>query len=819
MKPSSTADDVRILSDISGDTKGFSAGFNSAGRIQIWNACESWQFVTTSSIASNVWTHLALVRNGTTITAFVNGQQELTITCSHQMTNIGLGANFILVHGTKYVGLLDEVRFWNTARTQSEIQLNRLRTIDASTSGLAAYYRFDEGNASGTNTGVSSLFDVSSNAKHGSLIAFGLSGSSSNWVSSDVFNTWTGATNTAWNNTGNWGRGSVPTSSENLYIPSSSEASNQPILDGSYTVGNLCNLGSIEIGSNSLTLNGSYLGTGTLKGSSSSNLTLSTHVGTLYFDQTILGTTNLIQHLVIGSGSNVSFTLGNALNIAPTGSVTFHASGSKTLTTTGQTFTLKSSASGTAYIGNTNGATITGNLSVERYLPATGRKFRFLSSPVVGATSSQWRNCGDNTAGMGIHITGTGSGFDASSTNSPSAFSYDEPNAGSGTGTTTDAGWTAFADGNNTALTNGKGYRVLVRGDRTLSLTAVPAPSANITTIKVTGTYPTSPVTINTTKTGVNANSGYNLVGNPYPSAIDWDAVSKTNVSATYYVYDPSSSSYVSWNGSIGNATRYIASSQAFFVLKTAASGSITVNESHKTTNAGGSLYKAPLENMLRVALKYDAGNRDELFVHFREDATEGQDNFDAPKLVNSAVNIATVGVDDKRYNINCLPTLETDREVAMSVLGSVASKYSLVFNDVSSFKSHDVYLVDNYLSTRTKVIDGFSYPVEITGDSATVKDGRFKLQFLNAATGNENLDITQGRVIVFPNPVLNVLNIDLNGHKNSSFIVFNQLGEKAAFGDFKESKCVLNTENFANGVYFLKISTDGGTQTIKFVK
>ena len=52
-----------------------------------------------------------------------------------------------------------------------------------SSSGLVAYYNFDDGTAAGTNT-VTTLFDQTSNAYNGTLNNFALSGTVSNWVES-----------------------------------------------------------------------------------------------------------------------------------------------------------------------------------------------------------------------------------------------------------------------------------------------------------------------------------------------------------------------------------------------------------------------------------------------------------------------------------------------------------------------------------------------------------------------------------------------------------------------------------------------------------
>ncbi|MFC2107731.1 hypothetical protein ACFLRY_05300, partial [Bacteroidota bacterium] len=51
--------------------------------------------------------------------------------------------------------------------------------------------------------------------------------------------------------------------------------------------------------------------------------------------------------------------------------------------------------------------------------------------------------------------------------------------------------------------------------------------------------------------------SGYNLIGNPYPSSIDWDEGSwiKTNIDASIAIWSDDNGGYIYWNGSIGNIT------------------------------------------------------------------------------------------------------------------------------------------------------------------------------------------------------------------------------------------------------------------------
>jgi Leucine-rich repeat (LRR) protein len=98
------------------------------------------------------------------------------------MTNLALGAPFLFLYGGYYSGLMDEVRIWNIARTQGEIQTDMHFSGCGDVVGLLAYYPFNQGIAGGVNTGITTLNDVTPNTNNGTLINFTLSGSTSNWI-------------------------------------------------------------------------------------------------------------------------------------------------------------------------------------------------------------------------------------------------------------------------------------------------------------------------------------------------------------------------------------------------------------------------------------------------------------------------------------------------------------------------------------------------------------------------------------------------------------------------------------------------------------
>jgi len=72
----------------------------------------------------------------------------------------------------------------------------------------------------------------------------------------------------------------------------------------------------------------------------------------------------------------------------------------------------------------------------------------------------------------------------------------------------------------------------------------------------------------------------------------------------------------------------------------------------------------------------------------------------------------------------------------------------------------------------------------------------------------------------LFPNPSDGLLNIDFPCVQERSFIVFDAMGRRiVAFYDISEEKYKFNFSDFASGIYFVRIITDGHISTEKWVK
>lgn len=105
--------------------------------------------VTTPWVYNGQWIHIAGVADATGLTLYVNGQNMGTVAAtSSYFANpnaLFAVAGNVLNGGTTYIGSMDEIRVWDDARTQAEIQNNMYNCISAGSANLLAYFQFNEG--------------------------------------------------------------------------------------------------------------------------------------------------------------------------------------------------------------------------------------------------------------------------------------------------------------------------------------------------------------------------------------------------------------------------------------------------------------------------------------------------------------------------------------------------------------------------------------------------------------------------------------------------------------------------------------------------
>ncbi|MCU4177880.1 LamG-like jellyroll fold domain-containing protein, partial [Carboxylicivirga sp. N1Y90] len=101
---------------------------------------------------SSQWVHVAATGNASSLNLYLNGVLSATASTSgihvSNPVNSFMLADGILQdvgNGNPFIGRFDELRIWNTCRTQTEIEQYLYQTTPTASSGLSAYYQFNEG--------------------------------------------------------------------------------------------------------------------------------------------------------------------------------------------------------------------------------------------------------------------------------------------------------------------------------------------------------------------------------------------------------------------------------------------------------------------------------------------------------------------------------------------------------------------------------------------------------------------------------------------------------------------------------------------------
>lgn len=377
-------------------------------------------------------------------------------------------------------------------------------------------------------------------------------------------------------------------------------------------------------------------------------------------------------------------------------------------------------------------AQITGNVRIQRFMslegPANTRIYRYISSPLQDGAVVDIQG--------EIPVTGTFTGASVCQgcvSSSQSMFAYTES-------TVTDSnhdGATNLNDGfidfpetdNKEILAPGRGYVFYVRGD------ILPSALWDVSGVATQGNT-TLPVTF--TSSGIAGNDGWNLVGNPYPSTIDWNAASgwtKNNLDASIYFTDNGGvvPVFATWNGVTGTngGSRYIAIGQAFWVKANADTPALTATENVKTPGIQTTFFREiTVDNLLRIAL-VKGTSRDEVVVHFRPDATNEFDTHaDSWKMENQYFNLSAL-VKSQKLSINSLPDLRCAASVDLLIERTTPGNYQLDFSSLDSFiKPTTITLLDRFTKDTLDINNVNTYNFTITQDPASQGSGRFTVQF-----------------------------------------------------------------------------------------
>ncbi|RYE19276.1 MAG: lamin tail domain-containing protein, partial [Sphingobacteriales bacterium] len=473
--------------------------------------------------------------------------------------------------------------------------------------------------------------------------------------------------------------------------------------------------------------------------------------------QNITGTGSMhLEHVDIAN----SGTAGNGVDVQRSfsipGILSFMA-GTPKLRLSSGLVTLSSSAERTAQVAAVPHAAAisygTGMFEVERYLPAV-KAWRFLAAPVTTASSPtirmSWQEGLAGIPDFGTQITGpqgTAAGFDGASP-APAMKWYDMTSNTYKPVNRTD-----------TVIANPAGYMVFVRGDRNVNTTA----AVSATNLRIRGQIHTQQQTFTINRDAVQS------LGNPYPSAISFDAIanhpSNSSLQRSYTAWDP----YLNMpNGnSVGgyqtitdisgvyeavpagtlyysDALSYpnIESGQAVYIknASTTAVLSGVITEQMKATGsrlAGRSAATLTDRQFIRSSVYNAAGTIvDGNLLALDDELEDSIDVYDAAKFTNAAENFG-LRRHGKRLAVEARGRLRENDTIFYHMLNMKEQAYRLkiVPRNLISTNLQAIF-IDKFLRTAMPLNLGDTnfIPVVITAAAASKAADRFMIVFKSMA-------------------------------------------------------------------------------------
>jgi hypothetical protein len=596
---------------------------------------------------------------------------------------------------------------------------------------------------------------------------------------------------------------------------------------------------TLHIGSNQLTISGAVSGLGSFSLTDSSEVIIN---GVTNNFRCLNGANTLKNLTILANGS---LTLADTLQVGPNGQLVL---GNNAQLETGGFLVLRSNELGSARIAPVPAsASINGKVTIERFVKGGPgkRKYRYLSVPLLNSANfaNGWQKqihiTGSGTGGTLCSASNVGSfnsnGFDLSYTNLPSVFTFEEslaiPSASVGGSSVFTNAWKSIQSTTDTMIC-GKGYNVFVRGNRNqgCSLLTQPNTIPEDVILKATGFVKTGDFTFSLSYNPSNGD-GWNLLGNPYPSEIDWDAATgwtKSMVGNTIYVYNPSQQNFAAYNsssGGVNGGAKYIPSGTAFFVKATGtiAQGlNLSCTEMVKSTNGFSPLLKQHKLKKIVISVNDNKGLSDECILSFSLNATDEFDHAtDILKWKNPGnLNIYSLTPSGQSCAINqskLISDLE-EKNIPLGVFVPDTGGFQICFESAGLPYFYEVKLLDKYLQKEHPITDQNQCMFfGVNADSSSFGLNRFSIKIANKrphSSGLESANATQEKFVVYPNPFQNIL--EWNGTTEASIGLIDMSGKIMLQRDVLQTG-KLNLSELSDGVYILKVQFKSGQ--IKFIK
>jgi len=297
---------------------------------------------------------------------------------------------------------------------------------------------------------------------------------------------------------------------------------------------------------------------------------------------------------------------------------------------------------------------------------------------------------------------------------------------------------------------------------------------------------------------------GWNLMGNPYPSAIDWSLASKSHFQEVWaHIYDPiygGGGGYVAINSTI-------APNQGFFVLANPGANGQTFSFTNSLRLHGGNFLKTETQQQQMVLKLSSTLFYDETTIIIEPQSDVNRDIYDAAKLFswNSDMpQIFSNTSDQVNVAINSVPHISKDMEITLGLRIPANGQYTLSLSEIGGeFLTYPIYLKDLQTGTIHNFGNGSQY--SFTSHEG-LEQARFKLKFAEPTNIEEPLQIIN---VFYLN---NHIHLDLGGNTTTNVIqVFDSSGRMVLLQSLGNSTNQTIPFYSEPGIYIVRVINQSG--------
>lgn len=335
---------------------------------------------------------------------------------------------------------------------------------------------------------------------------------------------------------------------------------------------------------------------------------------------------------------------------------------------------------------------------------------------------------------------------------------------------------------------------------------------------------------------------GWNLIGNPYPSAITFGEVSgaptagqgwtwnELSTDPTAYWWNNTVGSYVSYNWYTGDPSppawpgypdpKILPRGQGFFVHVSSGgpTSNITISNDARVFRNSYQIGKSTAVNKLNLSLNDATGKFiDYVYISFRDDVrtTDFDRLLDSYKFFNNNTNVSqlycktTDNIDVVQKSLK-LETGNVMYPVYMKVTST--GNYSIDATSISTFSQNTgIVLKDNKTNTT---VDLKVNPVYTFTATAGDDDARFSLYFTDVLYGINNINNNIFKVYSYDNSIY-IQNNDLKS-TTGTVLIYDMIGKQMMQQNLNGDAITRINTNLNKGFYIVSIKTDNGSYNQK---